>query len=63
MGTSEPMMTMDEVAAWLRIPKATLYNWRHRGLGPRSYKVGRHVRYRRADVEAWFDENSRGGDG
>jgi hypothetical protein len=32
----------------------TLYGWRHRGLGPAGYRIGRHVRYRRGTVEAWL---------
>ena len=27
--------------------------WRHRGMGPRSFKVGVSVVYRLADVKAW----------
>lgn len=36
------------------VPVATLYGWRHRGEGPPGYRVGRHVRYRRAEVEKWL---------
>jgi hypothetical protein len=32
--------------------------WRHRGEGPRGYRVGRHVRYRRSSVEAWLEEQA-----
>jgi hypothetical protein len=37
------------------VPPRTVYNWRTRGLGPRGIRVGRHVRYRLADVDAWLD--------
>jgi hypothetical protein len=50
----ECLWTVEETAAWLRIPKATLYQWRYLGIGPRSGRVGRHVRYDPADVVAWF---------
>lgn len=43
------------VARLLREPIATLANWRSGRTGPAFLKVGRHVRYRRADVEAWID--------
>ena len=46
-------LTVDELAARLRIPKATLYQWRSRGEGPRAVRIGRHLRYRLADVERW----------
>jgi predicted DNA-binding transcriptional regulator AlpA len=32
---------------------ASLYYWRHRGEGPPSSRLGRHVRYRAEDVRAW----------
>lgn len=48
-------LTIDEVAALLRVPNSTLYAHRTRGTGPRSARVGRHVLYRRADVLDFID--------
>ena len=53
-GPAERLLTVDEVAEWLGVPVGTIYAWRYRGGGPASYKVGRHVRFRREDVEAWL---------
>jgi excisionase family DNA binding protein len=40
-----PVMTLDQAAALLQVPKATLYDWRSRGLlGACSRKIGKHVR-------------------
>jgi excisionase family DNA binding protein len=39
----------------LGVPRATLANWRPAGKGPPFVKVGRHVRYRRADVDRWVE--------
>ncbi|HLX51310.1 MAG TPA: helix-turn-helix domain-containing protein [Streptosporangiaceae bacterium] len=50
------LWTVDDVASYLRIPKGTLYQWRYLGCGPKSGRVGRHVRYDPADVIAWFRE-------
>lgn len=50
-----PWMSPDELAEWFGIPLATVYRWRSRGDGPKGYKIGRHVRYRRSDVEAWTE--------
>lgn len=47
-------MTLDEVAKEHRISPATLRYWRHRDEGPKSFKIGRRVMYRRVDVEAWI---------
>ena len=49
------LLTIDEVAAILRTPKATLRYWRHLGIGPHSFKIGRRVFYRAGDVYAWLD--------
>jgi len=54
----EPLLTADQVARWLGKPKATLYAWRSRGLGPRGIRVGNALRYRRLDVERWLDEHA-----
>jgi len=50
----EQTLSIDEVAELLRVPKGTLYQWRSRRKGPKARKVGRHLRYDPADVQAWF---------
>lgn len=45
----------DEVAAYLKVPKATLYAWRHKRKGPPGKRVGRHLRYNADEVKEWFD--------
>ena len=39
----------------LRTPVATLRYWRHLGTGPRSFRLGRRVLYRRDDLRTWID--------
>jgi DNA-binding transcriptional MerR regulator len=51
----EEILNTPEVAVLTRIPPETLRYWRHIGKGPRSFKVGRRVLYKREDVQAWFD--------
>ncbi|WP_198410350.1 helix-turn-helix transcriptional regulator [Microlunatus flavus] len=51
----ERLLTISELSEMLGIPVDTLYGWRHRGEGPEGYRIGRHVRYRRAAVEAWLE--------
>lgn len=58
---SPELLTPDTLAEFLGVPVATVYRWRTRGVGPRGLKVGRHVRYRRADVEAWLDSRAATG--
>jgi excisionase family DNA binding protein len=49
------LLWAQEVAAILGVPVKTLYQWRYKGVGPAGVRVGRHLRYRAADVEAWID--------
>ena len=49
------LLTMEEVAAYVRRPLATVRYWRYQGTGPKSARVGGRILYRRADVEAWVD--------
>ncbi|MFE3861109.1 helix-turn-helix transcriptional regulator [Streptomyces goshikiensis] len=50
-----PKATAEEVSAFLGIPVATLYQWRHARTGPPAVKIGRHLRFDWIDVEAWWD--------
>src|SRR4051794_12446233 len=49
------LRTITEAAELLRAPVATLRYWRHLGTGPRSFRLGRRVVYRREDLYAWVD--------
>ena len=49
-----PLWRISDVSSYLGVPVATLYQWRHLGTGPRAYRLGKHLRYRQADVEAWL---------
>ena len=42
------------ILPWRPVP--TLYQWRHKGIGPKSRRVGRHLRYKPEDVLAWLEE-------
>jgi excisionase family DNA binding protein len=52
-------MTTREVAQYLNVPISTLYNWRQKASGPKSFRVGRGTRYRREDVELWLHHQER----
>ncbi|GAB2836349.1 helix-turn-helix domain-containing protein [Actinoallomurus bryophytorum] len=53
----EKHLTPEDLAERVGVPVKTIYGWNSRGDGPRYMKIGRHVRYRLADVVTW--ENSR----
>jgi predicted DNA-binding transcriptional regulator AlpA len=49
------LMLMEEVEELTRQPLDTLRYWRHVGKGPRSFKLGNRVVYKREDVEQWIE--------
>ncbi len=56
--TPQHLMSTEEVAAYLRVPVTAIYAWRTKHVGPKAARVGRHLRWRRADVDAWLEEQS-----
>lgn len=55
----DEMLSLQEAAKLLRVPEGTLRYWRYLGSGPRSFKVGRHVRYWRTDLILWLTEQTK----
>lgn len=51
-------LTISDLADYLAVPVDTIYGWRTKGYGPPGIKVGRHLRYRRRDVEDWLESQS-----
>lgn len=49
-----PLLTTEQVAAYLQVTVATLHQWRYRNEGPPAAKVGRHLRWRLADLDDWL---------
>ena len=54
----DKLLSSRELADYLGIPLETTYMWRARRTGPRGIRVGRHVRYRLADVQAWLEAHA-----
>jgi excisionase family DNA binding protein len=54
----DTLLSPQQLAAYLGVPVATVYRWRHESTGPRGIRVGKHVRYRRRDVEAWLESRT-----
>lgn len=52
--THTQLLTITEAADRLRTPVATLRYWRHLGIGPDSFRLGRRVVYRRDDIDNWI---------
>ena len=57
------LLSLAEVATLLQLPEKSLYAQRSRGQAPGALgvRVGRHVRFRPEDLEAWLDQQSNRG--
>lgn len=52
----EKWLTTADLAQRLQIPRKTLAGWACYGTGPIYARLGRHRRYRLADIRAWEDQ-------
>lgn len=48
-------MKLREVSELTGVPEPTLRWWRHKGIGPKSFKLQGRVAYLEADVEEWIN--------
>jgi predicted DNA-binding transcriptional regulator AlpA len=58
MNNEDRLWSIGDVSRFLGIPVNTLYQWRHHGVGPRAYRVGRHLRYDPAEIRRWLAEGA-----
>jgi excisionase family DNA binding protein len=52
---NDRLLSIEDLSGYLQVPVNTLYQWRKTDKGPAGFRVGKYVRYRRADVDAWID--------
>ena len=50
------VLTIDELSAYLKIPKSTVYKLAQEGKVP-CQKVGRHWRFRKEAIDRWLEES------
>lgn len=53
--TANDVLTIEELAVYLKIPKSTLYKLVREGKIP-SQKIGRHWRFRKVAIDHWLEE-------
>jgi len=53
------VLTIEELATYLKIPKSTLYKLVREGKIP-SQKIGRHWRFRKQAIDRWLEETRAG---
>lgn len=52
----EPLLDVNELAAYLGVPVSTVYDWRTNGKGSRAYRFGKRLKFARTDVRAWVEQ-------
>lgn len=57
--TDERWLSVDDVAAYLGIRRGTVYKWAER-LGLPARKVGRLLKFKRSEIDAWVERRSVG---
>jgi len=53
------LMNVKQLAEYLQLKPGTVYAWAQKGKLP-AIKVGRNWRFRKEEIDAWLDANSRG---
>ena len=56
--TCDQLWSIQDVAAFLGVPVATLYQWRVRHEGPPAMKLGKHLRFDPRRVREWAGDQS-----
>lgn len=52
------ILRLEEISEATGLPVATLRWYRHRGVGPRTWRLGRRVVAYADDVAAWIEEQA-----
>lgn len=50
----DPVLTLSQLATQLGVTVQTLYDLRCQGRGPRGFRVGRELRFRVSEIDAWI---------
>ena len=50
------IMTVEEVAKYLKMKPQTIYSWAQKGIIPAA-KIGKEWRFRRDIIDAWFEQH------
>ncbi|WP_443078201.1 helix-turn-helix transcriptional regulator [Streptomyces sp. SP17KL33] len=54
-------LTPEDLVELFELPSVqTVYQWRRKRIGPRGFRVGRHVRFDPEDVRAWVKSRMEG---
>jgi excisionase family DNA binding protein len=56
MDSNDKIMTLEEVAQYLRVKPQTIYTWAQEKKIPAA-KIGREWRFKKSMVDKWFNES------
>lgn len=54
------LLSVSDLANYLGVPPRTIYTWRYKGVAPKGFYVGKHLRFREDDVLAWLETRETG---
>ena len=54
MAVVEGVLSLSELCAQLNVSTQTIYDLRSQGRGPRGFRVGRELRFRVSEIDAWL---------
>ncbi len=54
----DTVLTIDELAGYLKLSKSTLYHLARRGDVP-GLKIGKHWRFHKAAIDTWLEQGTR----
>jgi excisionase family DNA binding protein len=55
----EGVLSLSELCAQLQVNAQTIYDLRSQGRGPRGFRVGRELRFRVSEIDAWLSRLER----
>ena len=51
---ADGILSLSELCAQLHVKTQTIYDLRSQGRGPRGFRVGRELRFRASEIDAWL---------
>lgn len=54
----DEFLSVPELAELLHVSPWTIYKWQHKRTGPVAHRIGKYLRFRRSDVNAWLAERA-----
>ena len=53
--TSNRLLTLNQVQPQVQLSRVTIWRWEKEGKFPKHIKLGRSIRWRESDIQAWIN--------